>query len=1110
MSFWVLLRRGLFHHRRTNTGLVLTACVGAMVLTGALMVGDSVRFSLSELALVRLGRSQLALFTEDRFFPVDLADRLALSSPGNEDLLTAPVLQIRGIGIKDALRIPGIQITGVEDRFWEIGDSELFPMSDGEGVVNRALADRLGVEEGDELLIRAENQGAMPADAPLAVSEDTSVSLRLVVAGIAEDERFGRFSLRSSHVSPMTVFVPLSRLGQAVEQAGRANLLLAASRSGLKLSRDSVQKRLERVWRLSDGGIELLPSAGAADGFGSALEGSAAGQWELRSRRVFIEPAVSEHFGTLEELTTTSILTYFVNSISVDGDGQKQTPYSFIAGLDGPPVPKDMADDEILINRWLADDLGVGAGDDLRVDYTALGQDGALAARGEMFRVKGVVPTEASDPGLMPDFPGLADAASCRDWEPGVPLDLERIRDKDQDYWETFHGAPKAFVTLRTAQRMWANRFGNVTAIRFSTDAARIESLGENFDPALLGFSFQAVRDEGTRAGMGAVDFGQLFLGLSFFLIASTLMMTGLVFLFGAENRSEETGLLLAVGFSAVQVRRLLLIEGAILAVLGGLPGAFLGIGYNRLVLMALTTVWKGAVGAAEFRVHVRLASILAGALGSITAGVLTVWLFGRRLAVKPVTELQQPGARYGIDSVKSGERRWISPLIAGAGISGGGLLVYLFRPGSSGGAAGAFFTAGALFLIGGLALFEIVLNRIGSHNAAGAVSLSGMGLRNCGRRRKRSLFTAGLLAVGIFSVAAVGLNRTDPLAGAELNSSGTGGFTFYAETALPVFDDLGDAGVRRKLQLDAYGTEDLNFHPFRLKEGDDASCLNLNQVQNPSLVGVSPESFAERAAFSFVKVLGDGIEGNPWLLLSEKQEDGTVPAIADQTVIVWGLKKKVGDTLSYTDEQGNSFELKIVAGLANSIFQGHLLISETAFLDKFPSAGGSRVFLIDSKEEDTTGLLQRSFRDYGIELETTAERLARFNVVQNTYLTIFLMLGGLGLVLGCIGMAVVVLRNAAESRGELALLRAVGFSRRSVYRILLSEHVVLLAAGSVLGVSAAVISVLPSLLSPGAEVPFSTLGLVVAAAVLNGIVWILAAAGISTGGNLLSALRDE
>ena len=91
--------------------------------------------------------------------------------------------------------------------------------------------------------------------------------------------------------------------------------------------------------------------------------------------------------------------------------------------------------------------------------------------------------------------------------------------------------------------------------------------------------------------------------------------------------------------------------------------------------------------------------------------------------------------------------------------------------------------------------------------------------------------------------------------------------------------------------------------------------------------------------------------------------------------------------------------------------------------------------------------------QDAGLELTPAAERLNAFNAVQNTYLSTFQVLGGLGLLLGSAGLGVVVLRNVQERRGELGLLLAVGFRRRALHWLVLSEHGALLGPG--LGVGA-------------------------------------------------------
>jgi putative ABC transport system permease protein len=227
---------------------------------------------------------------------------------------------------------------------------------------------------------------------------------------------------------------------------------------------------------------------------------------------------------------------------------------------------------------------------------------------------------------------------------------------------------------------------------------------------------------------------------------------------------------------------------------------------------------------------------------------------------------------------------------------------------------------------------------------------------------------------------------------------------------------------------------------------------------------------------------------------------------------VVWSLGKSLGDTLSYQDDRGRVFPIRIVGILANSILQGSLLVSERNFVERFPSQEGYQAFLIDAPQpmEAVRHTLTRALEDVGLELTPAAERLAAFNTVENAYLSIFAALGGLGLLLGSIGLGVVVLRNVLERRGELALLRAVGFQRGAIQWLLFSEAGLLLALGLAAGVVSALVAVLPALRSPGAEVPAASLTLTLAAIFISGFLWTWGATWLSLRGSPLAALRNE
>ena len=145
----------------------------------------------------------------------------------------------------------------------------------------------------------------------------------------------------------------------------------------------------------------------------------------------------------------------------------------------------------------------------------------------------------------------------------------------------------------------------------------------------------------------------------------------------------------------------------------------------------------------------------------------------------------------------------------------------------------------------------------------------------------------------------------------------------------------------------------------------------------------------------------------------------------------------------------------------------------------------------------------------YGFEAERVSDRLANFLAVQNTYLSTFQTLGGLGLLLGTLGLATVMVRNVLERRGELALLSALGFRRSSLAWLVLVETGVLLVCGLATGTIAALVAMIPHLSSTGADVPWGSLALILAIVFAVGMAAALVAS-IEAAHRILEGLRSE
>ncbi len=1082
-QFKLIIQTFLFYWKK-NLVLALGIAISTAVITGSLVVGDSVRSSLESQVGIRLGKTTHSLTAGDRFFTEDLASRIDSA----RHIPSAAVLLLRGIAVANGgqQRIPGIQILGVDEKFDHFaGHQDLYAqLGSGEVIISDNLAKKLQVNIGDQLLFRIRKASLIPMNAPFVSGDETSRAVRVKVKGIAGDEALGRFDLKNSQTSPMNAFFSLEFLNEIMDLEGRTNLILLEDQDPADFL--DIESFAGNLFSLADYGLNL-----------HYLEHQKS--WELSSERVFIEDQIlasSQQIQAEQEC----IFTYFVNALSTIAG---EAPYSFVSSLEGKAVSKD----EILINSWLSEDLSAGIGDSIDLQYFVVGPLRELEERSSSFVISGVYDMDdpLADSSLMPYLPGLSDAGNCRDWEAGIPIDLEKIRDKDEKYWDSYQGTPKAIVSYSTSKELWSNRFGECTAIRYQGNTGERplleQSLLDNISPSELGFQISQSQFKGRKAAQNGTDFGQLFMGLSFFLLLAGIILIIVLFLLGVESRSQQLGIYAILGFSKSRIRKIIFSEGLIATVGGLLFGLALTILYNKLIFSALNNIWSEIVRTDALDLYFNPLTMVTGALISLIIVLASLYITLNSYLKRRLIELHRKSHKKLSPIVRKVKKviKWAS-LFLGLGIV---LMQFLLNKSED---PGMFFMAGGLLLISFLLFVEgiLAMTKPVTKSSFGITQLS---ISNGIRNRTRSLSVVILFALGVFLVVTTGSNHKDPYANAEEKTSGTGGFQYLIETTVPVLQNLNIEGVRAN-----YGLEgQYRFVHFRNLTGDDASCLNLNKISQPAILGVDPAELKGR--FNFISQTEELDKKDPWGSLNQDLEGGLVPAIADQTVIQWGLGLKVGDTLIYQDELGAEMKLLLIGGLGNSIFQGHVIIADEYFLSHFPSSSGSSFFLLDQVKdpEMAEAELGRGFRDFGWDMQTTVQKLAEFNSVENTYLSIFMILGALGLLLGTVGFGVILVRNLQERRQELALFKAMGFSNKLILRIIMNEYLGLLFAGLLAGGVSAIIAVLPGLLNPHSEVSLGFLILLVGIIMTNGICWIFLLAYSSIRKtDLVSALRND
>ena len=1099
MKFRDLLARSLLHYRAIHGAAAMGVGVGTAVLAGALIVGTSVRGSLRDLTLDRLGSIDFAAVGE-RYFRSSAAAAVGGAGTASAGILLRGSAEHADTGA----RASKVRVHGVDESFWAFFDTKAPELGPREIALNRRLADELGAAEGESVLLRLNTDTLIPAESVMGRKSDTIRLVRLQVAAVLENSGPGRFGLSPQQQLPYNAYVDIELLQRTMDQHGRANALLVAGGTLESATAD---------WRVAFGpedarlAIRDLPDSDAL---------------LVESERIVLDRnatvAVRES-AQASGLATSEVLTYLANSIAANG---RSVPYSTVTALQQTPDSlrlvegrnaPDLEGDEILLNEWAASDLGVRLGEPVTLTYYVVGEGSRLETATHEFRLAGILRMAgaALDRDYAPTYKGMTDQARMADWDPPFPIDLRLIRPKDERYWDRYRAAPKAFVALQTAKELWTSRFGQLTSVRLlpeseDTDGQLAEGLQSNLrdrlDPADFGLALQPVKRIGLEASAGATDFSGLFVGFSMFLIASAAILVALLFRLGVERRAREIGTLLAIGLSPGFVRRALFAEGAVLAACGcliGIPGA---VAYSTLMIYGLNTWWSGAVGTSFLGLHVQASDLVAGGAFALAIMLGSIWLSLRRL-VRLSPRALLAGNVEALVAAADRERkaRWLRRVAMVAGV-GAVALLGLSLGADPASRMAAFFGVGALVLAGGLIYFRSSL--LAPPRSGGAVSsVFRLGARNGGRNPTRSVLSAALVACASFMIVTVAMNRQDVAAKEPSLTSGDGGFRLIADADAPLFLDRIDE-VRNEFG----GTAQVV--PLRVRAGEDASCLNLYRPTQPSLAGV-PDSLIARGGFAFQQTLAesDDEKANPWLLL-ERDFDGATPVFGDMNSVMWILHLGLGDELVVQDSAGEPRRLILAGLLSRSIFQSELLLAERRFLEFFPDHSGYQTVLVDSATPEVGAALESAFAEEGLDAVRTADRVAGFLVVENTYLSTFRTLGGLGLLLGTLGLAVVMVRSVLERRGELALLEALGFGRSSISRLIFAENALLLVLGVGIGTCAALLVVAPHLASTAADPPWTPVVLTLAGIVALGLLAGAAAVSLSLRAPLLASLRRD
>lgn len=1031
MTWLWYLWRSIVYYRRSHLTAALGAALATAAITGSLLTGYSVRESLRTLVTHRLGATDYTL-TGRGFF------RAGIAGIFRPDWSSCALISLDG-----SMRKAEVTVYGVDDSFYRFHGRMGRAPGAGEVLLSRALAREMAAKAGDRVEVRVERPSLIPRESVQGDKDQTAQVLRLKVAPGVIAPVLDDFSIRARQGEVRALFVPLAWLQAELKLPGRANLvLLAGTQGGQKLA-----ARLRARFQLEDTGLQLRRRSGSEE-------------LVLEHESTILDDRTAER--ALETARDLGVLARpaVVAMVRTITDGAHSLSYSVVAALDDASLA-EVHDDQplprtkkppILLNNWAAMDLAAKRGDVVTLEMP----HGTGTVRAE-FEVAGVVPIAgiAADRDFVPALPGISDQAEIRKWVAPFPVDGRLVRPRDQMYWELYRTTPKAWIPLDVGRKYWRTRFGSYTSVRFMQDDPGLaDRLRADIDPLAGPFVFSAVRRQSVSAAAGSTDFGEYFIYFNSFVVFAALLLTVLILRLGVEKRETEMGLLLAAGSRPKVLLGIFVVEGVVVGVVGTVLGLLLAPAYAEFMVVGLRSWWNRAAGTHLLSLSVHWRMLAEGAVAGALAAAAAVWMALQNwegLAPRTFHIGEQPD---------EGVPRWLRLAgwltLAGAVALAGFSMARMLAP------RAGYFAAGVCLLGAGVFWSDWLLRT--THPALvgipGKRAVPRLALRNLAWRRRRSVLGLVLIAPCAFLLVSMETIRQ------KERREGTGGFSLYAESTSPVFwDGETKEGLSR---LKVSGLETLRWARFRLRPGDEVSCLNLFQPRDPRILGV-PASFLRSNGFRFTESTGESAEtqANPWLLLESQMNGGIIPAIVDQNSLAYVLHKKVGDDLEVAREGAPPLRLRLVGALRDSVFQGELLISEQNFVRLYPHVAGWRVFLVNGPAE-TEGRLETALRGYGFHVREARARLAQYHEVENTYLSAFQMLGALGLLLGTAGLGVVMVRNVWERRREFAMLRAAGFAPRQLSRLVQWEMGLVLGGGLALGLICGLVAAVPALAAGG------------------------------------------
>ncbi len=675
---WFLVKLAIQElvRRKFQAALIIVGLmISTAVITGSLVVGDSMEYLVYTSTFENLGDVDLVIRSGEFFnynYYSTIADNATLAEMIDKHApiillpcsLEASVSNLREnkanlFGFADQIQTFGSFIrSSTGDNF---GDNVLTLKND-EIIINDNLASKLELNENDKVRLYINNPIFKLESVYSSREGLNSIARALTIKYIVQNEGLGRLQLDGRTSKTSNAFMKLNHLQELLGIGKKINSILI-SNVGDKYTgiahEDSVASAITQCLD-EEIGIEEL---------GYELNYTDLEYLRLVNNDIFFDENINELLTEYEQepgsgFVTSPVLTYFVNSISFNRT-KNSINYSMVTGLNFtkdrifgeftigyPTLAKDhvenieLATDEMILIDWAAERLGVSVGDSVTIEYMVLDQIYNIYNTTYEFKVKYIIELtgKASDPKLMPTFPGLVGKLDCVHWDPPFPINLSRITRSDREYWLEYQGTPKAYINLEQAQNLWSTNLGAYTMIKINSspevekDLKVLENqivsyLDNNLGESEAGLGIAHVKSDALKTASGMSIFPLMFLAFGSAIIIAGMALIVTIFLILAEARKYELGIGRALGLKRAQVVKLFMLEGVSYAVLSGIIGVLFGLFLGWGLVAALNSIWSSAVQEHIIPFYFKPISLLLGFFTGFIITILTLYFTSRHIA---------------------------------------------------------------------------------------------------------------------------------------------------------------------------------------------------------------------------------------------------------------------------------------------------------------------------------------------------------------------------------------------------------------------------------------------------------------------------------------------